>query len=49
MAIDFGGGADVHFAPFLAWRLAEDYRNAPASTPSSGSHDRFTTGLVFRF
>jgi hypothetical protein len=49
MAIDFGGGVDVHFAPFLAWRLAEDYRNAPASTPSSGSHDRFTTGLVFRF
>ncbi len=49
MAIDFGGGADFRFAPFFAWRVAVDYLNAPGNTPSSGSHDRFTTGLVFRF
>jgi len=49
IAVDFDGGADVRFAPFLAWRLAEDDLNAPTSTPSQGSHDRFTTGLVLQF
>jgi hypothetical protein len=48
MAIDFGG-ADVRIAPFFAWRVTADYINAPTKTPASGSHDRFGTGLVFRF
>lgn len=46
---DFGGGVDLRFAPFLAWRAAVDYLDAPGNSPGSGSHDRFTTGLVFRF
>ena len=49
MAVDFGEGVDFHFAPILAWRVAEDYLNAPGSTPGSGSHVRFTTGLDIRF
>ena len=49
MAVAFGGGVDVRIAPSFAWRLAADYLNAPTETPGSGSHDRFTTGLVFRF
>jgi len=49
LAVAFGGGVDVRFAPYFSWRVAVDYLNAPGNTPSSGSHDRFTTGLVFRF
>lgn len=49
LSIALGGGADFRIAPFFAWRVAADYLNAPFETPGSGSHDRFTTGLVFRF
>jgi hypothetical protein len=49
LTVDFGGGLDVRFAPFFSWRVAADYLNAPMETPGSGSHDRFATGLVFRF
>jgi hypothetical protein len=49
LAVAFGGGADVPIAPFFAWRVAADYLNAPTETPSSGSHERISTGLVFRF
>jgi hypothetical protein len=49
LAIALGGGADVRIAPMLAWRVGADYLDAPTHSPGSGSHDRFTTGLVFRF
>ena len=45
----FGGGADFRIAPFVAWRVAADYLNAPTQSPDGASHDRFTTGIVFRF
>jgi hypothetical protein len=48
LAIDFGGGVDVRIAPFFAWRVAEDFVDAPTQS-GSGSHSRFGTGLVFRF
>jgi hypothetical protein len=47
-ALAVGGGADFRIARFLAWRVTADYINAPTSSPT-GSHDRFGTGLVFRF
>ncbi len=49
LAIDFGGGVDARIAPFFAWRVGADYIAAPTQSPSGASHDRFTTGLVFRF
>jgi hypothetical protein len=48
-AVAFGGGADFRIAPFFSWRVAADYLNAPTQSPAGTSHDRFTTGLVFRF
>lgn len=44
-----GGGVDVPVFPFFAWRVAGDRISAPTQSPSSGSKDRFTTGLVLRF
>lgn len=49
LAVAFGGGVDLRIAPFFAWRVAADYIAAPTQSPSGASHDRFTTGLVFRF
>lgn len=43
-----GAGIDFRLAPFLAWRITGDYIDAP-SRSTSGDHDRFGTGLVFRF
>lgn len=44
-----GGGLDVPFAPFFAWRVAGDYLRAPTQSPSGSTPARFSTGLVFRF
>ena len=44
-----GGGVDFRILPFFAWRINGDYINAPTQSPSSSSHERFGTGLVFRF
>ncbi len=48
-AVALGGGVDVPIAPFFAWRAAADYLDAPTSSPGTGTHGRFSTGLVFRF
>jgi hypothetical protein len=45
----YGGGIDVPIAPFFAWRVAVDHLSAPTVSPGSGTHARFSTGLVFRF
>jgi len=44
-----GGGVDFPLAPFFSWRVAADHLSAPTSSPSDGSHSRFSTGIVFRF
>ncbi len=44
-----GAGADLRFAPFLAWRVQLDRLSAPSQSPPGGTHARFTTGIVFRF
>ena len=49
LAVALGGGVDVRIAPYFAWRVAGDYLDAPTQSPGSGSHDRISTGLVFRF
>lgn len=49
LAIALGGGLDVRILPFFAWRFGADYIAAPTQNPPGASHDRFTTGLVFRF
>jgi hypothetical protein len=49
LAYALGGGLDVPFAPFFAWRVAGDYLRAPTQTPSGSTPARFSTGLVFRF
>jgi hypothetical protein len=49
LAFAFGGGADFRIAPFFSWRVALDYLDAPTQSPAGASHDRFSTGLVFRF
>lgn len=49
LAYDFGGGIDVPILPFFAWRFSGDHISAPTVSPSGGSHERFNTGLVFRF
>ncbi|MFP5206512.1 MAG: hypothetical protein ACLGSH_14245 [Acidobacteriota bacterium] len=49
LAVAAGGGVDFRILPFFAWRINADYINAPMQSPSSSSHDRFGTGLVFRF
>jgi len=49
LALALGGGVDFRIAPRIAWRVAADYLDAPTQSPGSGNHDRFTTGLVFRF
>ncbi len=49
LAVAFGGGVDVRILPFFAWRVGADYIAAPTQSPPGASHDRFTTGLVFRF
>jgi hypothetical protein len=49
LAVAAGGGLDFRIAPFFAWRINGDYINAPTASPSSASHSRFGTGLVFRF
>jgi hypothetical protein len=48
-AYALGGGLDVRILPFFAWRFAGDYIRSPTQDPPGASHDRFTTGLVFRF
>lgn len=48
-ALALGGGVDVPFAPFFAWRVQGDYLNATTESPAIGNHARFTTGLAFRF
>ncbi len=49
LAYDYGGGIDLPILPFFAWRLSGDHISAPTISPSGGSHERFNTGLVFRF
>lgn len=49
VAYALGGGLDVRILPFFAWRFAGDYIRSPTQDPPGASHDRFTTGLVFRF
>ena len=49
LAYDFGGGIDLPILPFFAWRFSGDHISAPTISPSGGSHERFNTGLVFRF
>lgn len=49
LAYDYGGGIDVPILPFFAWRFSGDHISAPTVSPSGGSHERFNTGLVFRF
>jgi hypothetical protein len=48
-AYALGGGVDVPVAPFFAWRVAVDRFSAPAVSPGSSNHARFSTGIVFRF
>lgn len=48
-AFAFGGGVDLPVAPFFAWRATVDYLDAPPVSPGTGTHARFSTGLVFRF
>jgi hypothetical protein len=43
-----GGGVDIPFFPFFAWRFQGD-RISSTDSPSEGTKARFTTGLVFRF
>ena len=43
-----GGGVDVPFLPFFAWRFAGD-RISSTESPAEGTKARFSTGLVFRF
>lgn len=45
----YGAGVDFPIAPFFAWRVAVDHLSAPSASPGSGTHARFSTGLVFRF
>jgi len=49
LAFALGGGADFRIAPFLSWRVAADFLGAPTQSPDGAGHDRFSTGLVFRF
>lgn len=49
LTVAAGGGVDFRILPFFAWRINGDYINSPTQSPSSSSHDRFGTGLVFRF
>jgi hypothetical protein len=49
LAVAAGGGVDFRILPFFAWRITGDYINSPTDSPSSSSHERFGTGLVFRF
>jgi hypothetical protein len=44
-----GVGADVPVAPFFGWRFMLDRLSAPSQSPGSGTHARFSTGIVFRF
>ena len=44
-----GGGVEARIAPFFAWRVTGDYLGAPTLTPSTSTHYRIGTGLVFRF
>jgi len=50
-----GGGADVHVAKHLAWRLETDWIGLMSGFPYSYQHQysktnfRFSTGLVIRF
>jgi hypothetical protein len=48
-AVALGGGVDVRIVPLFAWRAAVDYLDAPTRSPGTGTHGRFSTGLVFRF
>ena len=48
MAVALGGGLDVRFAPYLSWRVADDYLTS-TSSPSNAAHNRFSTGVVLRF
>jgi hypothetical protein len=44
-----GGGLDIPFVPFFAWRVAGDYLKALTQSPAGSTPARFSTGLVFRF
>jgi hypothetical protein len=44
-----GVGADVPVAPFFGWRFMVDRFSAPTQSPGSGTHARFSAGIVFRF
>ena len=48
-AYALGGGVDVPVAPFFAWRFMLDRLSAPSQSPGTGTHARFSTGVVFRF
>lgn len=49
LAYALGAGLDWPVAPFFAWRVQGDRISAPNQSPDSGTHARFSTGLVFRF
>jgi hypothetical protein len=49
LAYALGGGLDLPFAPFFAWRVAGDYLRAVGPSPPGGTPARFSTGIVFRF
>ncbi len=44
-----GGGVEFRIAPFFGWRVAGDYLGAPTLSPSTSTHYRVSSGLVFRF
>jgi hypothetical protein len=44
-----GGGVDIRFLPFFAWRVGADYLNAPSLSTIASDHARVSTGIVFRF
>lgn len=48
LAVAAGGGVDFRIAPFFSWRVSADYIEAPTRS-NTGGHNRFGTGLVFRF
>jgi hypothetical protein len=48
-AYALGAGAEGPIAPLFAWRVQVDRISAINQSPSSGTHARFSSGIVFRF
>lgn len=49
LAYALGAGAEGPIAPFFAWKVQVDRISAIGQSPSTGTHVRFSTGVVFRF